>query len=77
MGLHGRDGDTHLLLICLRFGLYRLRNYRLWKYHPLKNNFGIWIAEGFTGCDLFQANAGGNVTRQDLSDFLSVIGVHL
>ena len=52
-------------------------DHRLGELHTLKRNRRIGITQCFTGRHFLETDTGGDVTRQDFLNFLTVIRVHL
>ena len=71
------EGDAHLLLARLGFGLNGHADNRLREIHGLQDNRVLLIAQGVAGGGVLEAHGGGDIARVNGLDILSVIGVHL
>jgi hypothetical protein len=71
------QGDAHLFLVGLGLGLDGLGNHRLREHHLFEGDDGGRVAQGLTGGDFLQADAGSDVAGANFFDFLAVVGVHL
>ncbi|MNT02433.1 hypothetical protein D3C72_1369300 [compost metagenome] len=69
--------DPHFLLIGLGFRLNRQRNHRVRELHTLQGDQVIRIAQGIARRDIFQPHAGGDITRTQFIDLMTVVGMHL
>ena len=70
------EGDGHLLLIGLGLRLDGHLDDRLREGHRLELDRLVRVAQRVARDDLLDADAGGDVAREDLGDVLAVVGVH-
>src|SRR5947209_10643170 len=70
------QGNSHLILVGASLWLNSDINDRLWEGDRFKNDGMIAVAERITGEGVTQTDSGTDISRSNLIDILTVIGMH-
>ncbi len=71
------NGDAQLLLIGLRLGLDRKLNHGRREIDRLEQDRVLFVADRVAGDNLSSIHRRADVTRQNLLDLFTLVGVHL
>src|SRR5712692_3022652 len=71
------ERESHFFLVTLGLGLDGNRNHRRGEFNRLQQNWVLLVADCVARRDTAQADAGADVARVNLADFLALVGMHL